>query len=186
MRSLAHPPLKKSLVHSLFTTILLARAGSSPWEWMDGVHIHLPVSPSSTTFPSICSTAPSCSCQALFPPHHRHQFPSPSETRMGSLLFSGLPLTPIGSLPRACNISCPAARDRQDKRGRRRARFSFSFMWPRTRLDDVIGVSLRLLFPLTSWTGQLSGWSGSPWQSICQDFLLGAPEMIAQRMSSGQ
>lgn len=31
-------------------------------------------------------------------------------------------------------------------------------------MDDVIGVSLILLFSLTSWTGQLSGWSGSLWQ----------------------
>lgn len=42
-------------------------------------------------------------------------------------------------------------------------------------MDDVIGVSLILLFSLTSWTGQLSGWSGSLWQYHLSRFPSGKP-----------
>lgn len=105
---------------------------------------------------------------------------------MGSLLFSP---TPIGLLPRACNISCPAARDKQDERGRRRTRFSLFALFHVTSGEDGRGDwgVVDIAICLDVWMHQLSGWSGWLWQSICQDFLVGTSEMIAQqRMSSGQ
>jgi hypothetical protein len=41
---------------------------------------------------------------------------------------------------------------------------------------------------LDVWMDQLSGWSGSLWQSICQDFLLGSPGRLrsACLLGSGQ
>lgn len=126
MRSLAHPPPKKSLVpspprpphHHTLSARRFQPVGVDGWRAYSPSCVpflhNLPLdllgraqlqlsSPLPTTPPSPVS----------FTIRDTH----------GILLFSGLPPTPIGSLPRACNISCPAARDRQDERGRRRIRF---------------------------------------------------------------